>query len=152
MSLVHEQQHPLPASPLIPPPSMDVATLISSKESNGLSYSTPSSNSTSNSNSNPLRPNLSLPSQNIQNVQNIQNMPGPSPTSAMVNGRIYRYAKRHGLGSKSPLTKFVVWTSFNSRFGLACADLETRSVRAIEAAPIKNVGTEGPRLRQDSHR
>lgn len=78
MSLLHEQQLPLPASPLIHPPSMDVATLISSKESNGLSYSTPSSASTA------VRPSLSLLP---------QNMSEPTPTSTMVNGRIYRYVR-----------------------------------------------------------
>lgn len=80
MSLLHEQQLPLPVSPLIPPPPMDVATLISSKESNGLSYSTPSSASTA------VRPSLSLPP---------QNMSEPTPTSTMVNGRIYRYVRWH---------------------------------------------------------
>lgn len=86
MSLLHEQQLPLPVSPLIPPPSMDVATLISSKESNGLSYSTTTTTTNNSSASTAVRPTLSLPS---------QNMSEPTPTSTMVNGRIYRYVRWH---------------------------------------------------------
>ena len=53
---------------------------------------------------------------------------------------------------KSHLTTITAWTLFNSRFGLACADLETRSVRAIEAAQLENVELEGRKMHQDSHR
>ncbi|KAM0802508.1 velvet factor-domain-containing protein [Usnea florida] len=73
MSIVHERQHPLPPPPLNPPSSMDLATLVS-KETNGLSYPTPSSASTA------VRPSLSLPA---------QIMSEPTPTTTMVNGRIY---------------------------------------------------------------
>lgn len=58
---------------------MDVAALVSN-ETNGLSYPTPLSASTT------VRPSLSIPP---------QNMSDPSPTSTMVNGRIYRYVGWH---------------------------------------------------------
>lgn len=126
MSLVHERQHPLHPTPLNPPPSMDVATLVS-KESNGLSYPAPSSASTAG------RPTLSLPP---------QNMSEPSPTSTMVNGRIYRYVRWDRIGRKAPDESYsldIVQQPVRARM----CGFGDKVSRGNWSSKISNVGTEG---------
>ena len=103
---------------------MDVATLVS-KETNGLSYPTPSSASTA------VRPTLSLPA---------QIMSEPTPTTTMVNGRIYRYVKDALASDEWAPDEATVWILFSSLSGLACVDSETRSVGAIGAARSQMLG------------
>ena len=127
MSLVHERQHPLPLPPPpLNPPSMDVATLVG-KESNGLSYPTPSSASTT------VRPSLSLPP---------QNMSEPSPTSTMVNGRIYRYVNWNGIRRKASDESYsldIVQQPVRARM-CGFGDKVSRDDRS---GKISDVGTEG---------